>query len=129
MALDPTLRSFLSEGEHLPRGLRDFHDQKAVFKRVDEMVQADIAQNGFEAKLAFEGYNWRLAHVYTIDKFLWFMAAHGYTLQKSRKQGVKFCDLQSEMEAFEERYRKAWAEEINKLSATEVKNEDQNRTN
>jgi hypothetical protein len=119
MAIDPSLRKFLSETEHLPACLKDFHDQKRLFKRVDEMVQADIEQNGFEAKLAFEGYNWRLAHIFTIDKFLWFMAAHGYTLQKSRKKGVKFCDLEREMAAFEERQNKAFAEFLKTIDKPE----------
>lgn len=30
---------------------------------------------------------------YAIDWFLWFMAQHGWTLQRSRAKGVEFFDL------------------------------------
>jgi hypothetical protein len=38
-----------------------------------------------------------------IDYFLWFMAAHGYTLQRTRKQGVQFADLDTTMAAYREK--------------------------
>ncbi len=76
------LVEWLKSGEHLPSFLRDFHDQKDLFKRVEEMVSRRPIPNGD---------SWIGRHVYVIDYFLWFMARHGYTLQKSR-QPIEFED-------------------------------------
>ncbi len=76
------LVEWLKSGEYQPSFLRDFHDQKDLFKRVEEMVSRRPIPNGD---------SWIGRHVYTIDYFLWFMARHGYTLQKSR-QPVEFED-------------------------------------
>lgn len=80
--------------EYLPRELRDFHDQKDLFKRIQHLVAKSESHD-------LEGLNWVMAHIYTIDMFLWFMAAHGYTLQRSRKK-FEFADLQATMEEFRE---------------------------
>lgn len=71
---------YMSEGRYLPRFLRDFHDQKDVFKWIGRAV--------LRAKKVGDvdhyDVNWMNAQVYVIDKFLWFMARHGYTLQPTR---------------------------------------------
>ena len=41
------------------------------------------------------------AHIYTIDVFLWFMAMHGYTLQRSRAR-VDFEDLAAKVAALKD---------------------------
>ena len=78
------LDNFLDSGEYLPEQLRDFHDQKNLFKSMHHLYQ-----DGENAK---EMPNWVQGHVYTIDWFLWFMASRGYTLQKCRKKGVEFAE-------------------------------------
>lgn len=87
-----SIKEFLSSGEYLPPILRDFHKQKDLFKLIDVGVQKQIEKEAF-TKLTFSGYNWLMAHCYVIDHFLWFMAKHGYTLQKSRKD-VAFIKLE-----------------------------------
>lgn len=74
------LRAWLDSAEYLPEFMRDFHDQKDVFKAIHELVNE---HDGTKA------INWRDAHIYTIDVFLWFMARRGYTLQRSRAK----CDF------------------------------------
>ena len=75
-----TFREWREEGKHLPVFMRDFHDQKDLFKSM-----LNYFDNSREMPV-----NWVDGHVFTIDWFLWFMAAHGYTLQKTR---VKACDF------------------------------------
>lgn len=77
----PTFHDWREEGKHLPHFMRDFHNQKDLFKAMT--VYFD---NSDECPV-----NWRDGHVYTIDWFLWFMATHGYTLQKNRS-AVEFLD-------------------------------------
>ncbi|AHK11168.1 hypothetical protein S14_56 [Shewanella sp. phage 1/4] len=79
----PTFHDWRKEGKHLPHFMRDFHDQKDLFKAMT--VYFD---NSDECPV-----NWVDGHVYTIDWFLWFMAAHGYTLQKNRS-AVEFLDYE-----------------------------------
>lgn len=71
---------FLSEGKHLPDFMKDFHDQKDLFKLIEY-----VYENGSH-KVGVDVPNWRDAQVYTIDWFLWFMASRGYTLQKNRSK-------------------------------------------
>jgi hypothetical protein len=77
---------WLKSGEYLPDFMRDFHDQKDLFKSLHAQYRLD------EPKDHRDPINWIQAHIYTVDKFLWFMAEHGYTLQRSRKH-VSFCDI------------------------------------
>lgn len=63
-----------SNGDHLPDFMRDFHDQKNLFKALSSsFANADDCPLGF-----------RDGQIYTVDWFLWFMAIHGYKLQKTR---------------------------------------------
>jgi hypothetical protein len=77
----PTYRAWREEGNYLPHFMRDFHDQKDLFKAMTMYFD-----NSEECPV-----NWRDGHVFTVDWFLWFMAAHGYTLQKNRSD-VEFLD-------------------------------------
>lgn len=81
------LKAWLKSGDYLPTPLRDFHDQKDVFKAIDEVVQ--LRNDSYTKDIS-----WVSAQVYTIDLFLWLMAKHGYTLQRSRKR-IEFEDLGS----------------------------------
>ncbi len=75
------------EGKHLPEFLRDFHDQKDLFKYLHDAV--DIEDHGMVKDI-----NWTQGHAYVIDIFLFVMAKYGYTLQKSRSH-FNFSDLES----------------------------------
>jgi hypothetical protein len=85
---------------YLPACLKDFHDQKRIFKRIQEFVENKKRSSRDYTHL--DGVTWVAAHVYVIDFFLWFMALHGYTLQKSRAK-VGFHSLEAEMKDFEAR--------------------------
>lgn len=78
------LNEFLTSSEYLPPILRDFHDQKNVFKSMHHLYQDNPS--------AETSPNWRDGHVYTIDWFLFFMASRGYTLQKCRKN-IEFKEI------------------------------------
>ena len=71
---------WLKSGRYLPEPLRDFHDQKSVFKAMHGIVRehpGSVAQRP----------SWIDGQVYVIDVFLWFMAKHGWTLQRTRRDG------------------------------------------
>lgn len=71
------LVQWVDEGKHLPRWLRDFHDQKDVFKACERALGRPGSASGND------GITWADGHVYTIDRFLRFMALHGYTLRRT----------------------------------------------
>lgn len=87
MAFDENLNKWRHDGKHLPKFMRDFHDQKNLFKTMHHVTECD----GYVPML--QGMS------YVIDLFLWFMARHGYTLQKS---GAKqnFEDLPTNIAAY-----------------------------
>lgn len=91
------LAKWLESGEYLPEFMRDFHDQKDVFKAMHNTI-TNANDNG----------NARDGHIYVVDTFLWYMARCGYTLQKSRKQ-VEFKDINDDIERmrreFSEKFR------------------------
>lgn len=104
--MDANLKAYLDSGEYVPELFRDFHDQKTLFKRLNQLVQ--------NRKDETKDVDWVSAHIYTIDVFLWFMAKHGYTLQRSRKK-LSFEDLGSELHAFEEARREESSELLKQL--------------
>lgn len=77
--MDAKLKKYLNSKKYLPEFMRDFHDQKLLFRRIDEINQN--SNNVYTNDIS-----WIAAQVYTIDIFLWYMATHGYILQKSRKK-------------------------------------------
>lgn len=79
------LIDYLNSDEHLPERMRDFHDQKELFKTMHEMYQDSPHMKNHK-----DWPVWVIGHIYVIDWFLWFMASRGYTLQKSRKKNVEF---------------------------------------
>lgn len=81
-------REWMKEVEHLPDFLRDFHNQKDFFKTIDET---------FKKCPELESHTWVSNHIYTLDYFLWFCGIHGYTMQKSRKKGIAFEDIQEKL--------------------------------
>lgn len=72
-----------TEGQYLPEFMRDFHDQKDLFKALQDLVDRANAKNGSHRSLTA---SWSEYHIYTVDIFLWVLAAHGYTLQRSRRR-------------------------------------------
>lgn len=86
------LKEWINSGKHLPPWLRDFHDQKDVFKTI----------GGLDAQPPFREYSWIDVHAISIDKFLWYMAHYGYTLQKTRTKN-KFLDMNGAIEARREK--------------------------
>ena len=92
------LTNYNDTGEHLPEFMRDFHDQKDLFKTIYHMWQDEKENN------PLNDIAWTDAHVFTIDYFLWWMGLHGYKLQKNRKQNIKFLNpLQTIKECMKER--------------------------
>ncbi|WP_225104426.1 hypothetical protein [Pseudomonas aeruginosa] len=83
--MDSQLKQWRDEQKHLPEFMRDFHNCKELFKGISDYIVLD---DDHPAK----GVNWMQAHCYTIDVFLWFMARHGWTLQRSRAR-QNFDDL------------------------------------
>lgn len=75
--MDKKTRNWRDKQKHLPEFMRDFHDQKDLFKAISQYLEIG---DDHPAK----DVSWVTAHCYTIDVFLWFMAQHGYTMQKSR---------------------------------------------
>jgi hypothetical protein len=78
------LMEWLRSGDYLPKFMRDFHDQKTVFRYMHHAYRDDENEKDMP--------NWVQGHCYVIDWFLWFMASRGYTLQKTRKK-LSFKDL------------------------------------
>lgn len=99
------LQQWLDSAEYLPPPLRDFHDQKDVFKAMHEIIDVD------EHEYA-KSVNWRDGQCYVIDIFLWFMARRGYTLQRSRKR-LPFRDLDSDVSKADEQRQAHFAALLN----------------
>lgn len=78
------LIEWLDSGKYLPENLRDFHDQKHLFKTMHELYVGSDSLKSVP--------RWIDGQIYTVDCFLWFMASRGYTLQKSRKN-VDFREM------------------------------------
>ena len=82
--------AWLKSGEYLPDVMRDFHDQKDLFRAMHEIIQErpeDMVKRP----------SWVEGHCYVVDVFLWFMARRGYTLQRTRRRG-NFRDLNADIE-------------------------------
>jgi len=80
---------WLKSGKYLPAPLQDFHDQKAVFKTMHELI--DVEGHEYAKPV-----DWITGQCYVIDIFLWFMARRGWTLQRTRKQ-YNFKDLDADV--------------------------------
>jgi hypothetical protein len=84
------LDAWLRSAAYLPPPLRDFHDQKDVFKAMHAIIKEDPAA-------LIKRPDWVAGQCYVIDVFLWFMARRGYTLQRTRKK-LPFRDLQEDVD-------------------------------
>jgi hypothetical protein len=94
--LSDDIRAWLETGEYLPDFMRDFHDQKDVFKALHGTVNV-------EGHAYAKEVDWVEGQCYTIDIFLWWMAKHGYVLRRARHKGVPFSDLSETLDSEKER--------------------------
>lgn len=99
------MRKWLEKGEYLPPIMRDFHDAKRIFKTIQTTIIAE------EKPVIVRRPDFIEAQCYVIDVFLWYMAKHGYTLQKSRAK-LEFRDLISDIEQCEQKRCSEFAEFI-----------------
>ena len=98
----------LNNQNNLPDFMKDFHDQKDLFKTIWSWWGKEI-----EDELNIK---WVNAMIFTIDKFLWFMGLHGYKLQKDRTKDVDFFDISDSMM----QYEKKSLESLNNLLSEEI---------
>lgn len=89
--MDDKLKQWRISGKYLPPFLRDFHDQKDLFKNVHTFV--DVKGHEY-----CKDIDWVAGHCYVIDIFLWYMARKGYTLQRSR-QRLEFENVHDDTKA------------------------------
>jgi hypothetical protein len=93
---------YVESGEHLPDFMKDFHDQKDLFKAFYEQWNDGSVQ-------VLKDVSWRDAHVFTVDIFLWWMGLHGYKLQKTRKKGVAFPEPEQTIKELREEAREKFS--------------------
>ena len=89
------LEAWMKAGKHLPDVLRDFHDQKEVFKAMHDLQKPADPMDAISG--AYD-LSFVAGQCYVIDRFLWFMARRGYTLQRSRAR-LPFRDLDADVQA------------------------------
>lgn len=99
--------AWLKRGEYLPEVLRDFHDQKNIFKAIHQMTQVEEHDYCKEV-------TWIAGHCYVIDIFLWWMARRGYTLQRTHRRG-NFRDLIEDVTEQTEKRGAAFMAEIDNV--------------
>lgn len=93
------MQEWLDRQQHLPGFMRDFHDQKDLFKFIQSVYEKTSLIPGATR------ISWRDAHIYAIDFFLWLLAKRGWTLQRSRKK-FEFRDIEQDIEEYKTEYRK-----------------------
>jgi len=88
--INKRMAQWRDSGAHLPKFMRDFHDAKDLFKTIAELTMRP-------ADTWPKPISWVDGQIYVIDTFLWFMARHGYTLQKNRSK-IEFDDVEESIE-------------------------------
>jgi hypothetical protein len=94
-----TLEDWMKAGKYLPEPLRDFHDQKEVFKAMHDTQKPASPSDAIGGHYSIDFVT---GQCYVIDRFLWYMARRGYTLQRSRAR-LPFRDLDADVSAATER--------------------------
>lgn len=102
------LQQDMNDQENLPDFMKDFHDQKDVFKTIFEPYK----NCKYNSELLSE-IGWINAHRYTIDVFLWWMGLHGYKLQKSRKKDIEFANPSETIEYYRKIRNERMSQELN----------------
>lgn len=103
------LHDYMKNQKNLPDFMRDFHDQKDLFKTI-----YDQYSEGNNKEL-LSRINWIDAQCFTIDIFLWWMGIHGYKLQKIRQKEIDFFDANETINHYTEIRCKDQARFINDL--------------
>lgn len=99
------IKRWMYEGKHLPPALRDFHDQKDLFKALDRVFQdaKNDPESDYHMRFILNSYpGWVCFHIFVVDYFLWYMARRGYTLQRARKR-LPFVEFNPYKELRQER--------------------------
>jgi len=99
---------FLKKQQFLPMELRDFHAQKDLFKAMHDYYAKGFAKL-VEEKSNHTMPNWTDGMVYALDFLLYFLAAHGYTLQRSRLP-LPFASLQATIDVHREKQANVFKE-------------------
>lgn len=81
-------QEYCRKGNHLPEFIKDFHDQKDLFKTIQKWADG---QNSFNDL----SNSWVENQIFTIDYFLWCMALHGYKLQKIKSKEIEFLNIET----------------------------------
>ena len=110
-AAEARFKAWRDAGRHLPPELRDFHDQKAFFRTMHAIQEPSL-----QAKGVVRRPDWVEGHCYVIDQFLWFMASHGYILQKSRA-ALPFASLAQTVSEVEAQRRQGFARMLQETPA------------
>lgn len=95
--MDATVQQWRKSGRYLPRFMRDFHDQKDLFKALHDTV--DVAGHDY-----CKDVSWIAGQCYVIDIFLWHMARHGWVLRRAAKK-LPFDDIEKTTKAANDRAR------------------------
>jgi len=103
---------WMKTGKYLPDFMRDFHAQKRVFKRINEIVENDKKGERPHHDMP----NWVTAHIYVVDFFLWYMGRRGYTLQKSRAD-QPFINIADDLNDFDRREFEEFSNFIREVSS------------
>lgn len=90
-------KDFIQSGKYLPKILKG-EDEKEIFKMIS-LFYEDIAPLG--------NIDWPVARAYVINKFLVFMACHGYILAQvdENATGLNFCDLEDTKKQYDILYK------------------------
>lgn len=98
---DQKVEAWRRAGNYLPDFMRDFHDQKDLFKAIHQTIAVDKHEYA-------KSVDWTAGQCYVVDIFLWHLARHGYTLQKSRAR-LPFDDIHKTTSEAKERRDAAFA--------------------
>lgn len=107
MTIHQSIIDWRKAGKHLPPPLRDFHDQKDVFRLIHWLTQPPSPDQ------AIRHPSWVDGQIYVIDTFLWCMARHSYTLQRSRAK-LPFESLVDNIKALRAEESEAFAQIMGK---------------
>ena len=108
------LKAWLKSGDYMPPRLRDFHNQKDLFKCMHNFYRSAFSDPKNEQ---WGIPSWMGGQVYIVDFFLYFMAMHGYTLQRSRSN-IPFCDMDAMVEQFKDKQADSFKRMLASRSST-----------
>ena len=114
--IQPEITAWRKKAQHLPMFMRDFHDQKDLFKMIHELTTIEPDRAGKEI-------SWVDGYIYAIDTFLWAMARFGYTLQKTSKK-LDFEDIKEVIEFQREERGRAFESLLTSIKDKETNEQD-----